>query len=257
MIPSNDIVRWSVDHQWPTRDQVEQDLLLSQAMCEISNDELLGTELALRGGTAFHKLFLPQPLRYSEDLDYVRMSTGGIGDIMKKLTALGRELGYQVNTKMGVYPKVLWKTTSEAGLPLRIKIEINTFERSPSLPLVSIPHAVDVAWYSSSAGIQVFQAEELVATKIRALYQRSKGRDLFDFWLALDLLGLDPEQIIAAFDPYRPENTTSIQMISNLETKLNDRAFLEDINSLVVKNDLGYNPDVAGRLVIEKILARL
>lgn len=257
MIPSNDIVRWALDHQWPTRDQVEQDLLLSQAMCEISNDELLGAELALRGGTAFHKLFLPQPLRYSEDLDYVRMSTGGIGDIMKRLTKLGKDLGYQVNTKMGVYPKVLWKTTSESGLPLKIKIEINAFERSPSLPLVAMPHAIDVAWCSSKAEIQVFQAEELVATKIRALYQRSKGRDLFDFWLALDLLGLDPEQIIAAFDPYRPENTSAIQMIDNLEAKLNDRAFLEDINSLIVKNDLGYDPDVAGKLIIEKILSRL
>lgn len=257
MIPSSDIVRWAVDHQWPTRDQVEQDLLLSQAMCEISNDELLRAELALRGGTAFHKLFLPHPLRYSEDLDYVRTSTGGIGDIMKHLTSLGKELGYQVNTKMGVYPKVLWKTIAESGLPLKIKIEINTFERSPSLPLTVLHHTVDVAWYSSSAEIQVFQVEELVATKIRALYQRSKGRDLFDFWLALDLLGLDPEKIIAAFNPYRPENTSSIQMINNLEAKLDDRAFLEDINSLIIRNDLDYDPEVAGRLVIEKILSHL
>lgn len=99
--------------------------------------------------------------------------------------------------------------------------------------------------------------EELVATKIRALYQRSKGRDLFDFWLALDLLKLDPEKIIKAFDPYRPEATSSIQMIDNLETKLSDRAFLEDINNLIVRNDLGYDPETAGRLVIKRILAHL
>ncbi|MDR1358599.1 MAG: nucleotidyl transferase AbiEii/AbiGii toxin family protein, partial [Coriobacteriales bacterium] len=112
-------------------------------------------------------------------------------------------------------------------------------------------------WYSDSANIQVFQVEELAATKIRALYQRSKGRDLFDIWLALELLRLDPEKIIAAFGPYRQANISAAQMIHNLEAKLEDRVFLEDINSLVAKNDLGYDPAVAGRLVIEKILARL
>jgi hypothetical protein len=32
MINSNAIIAWSADHPWPTRDQVEQDLLLSQAI---------------------------------------------------------------------------------------------------------------------------------------------------------------------------------------------------------------------------------
>jgi len=52
-------------------------------------------------------MFLPEPLRYSEDLDYVRTTAGGIGNVMKRLTALGRELGYKVNTKMSKYPKVI------------------------------------------------------------------------------------------------------------------------------------------------------
>ena len=38
---------------------------------------LLGPELAFRGGTCLHKLCLPQPFRYSEDLDYVRTTHGG------------------------------------------------------------------------------------------------------------------------------------------------------------------------------------
>ena len=50
-------------------------------MIEIANDGLLGQEIVLRGGTAFHKLFLPEPYRYSEDLDFVRTTTGAIGGI--------------------------------------------------------------------------------------------------------------------------------------------------------------------------------
>ena len=68
MIPREDIIAWGVDHPWPELDQIEQDLLLSQAICEISNDGFLGNELSLRGGTAFHKLFMKKPYRYSEDL---------------------------------------------------------------------------------------------------------------------------------------------------------------------------------------------
>ena len=63
MIRRSDIVQWGVAHPWQNENQVEQDLLLSCAMVEIANDPLLGRELVLRGGTAFHKLFLPKPYR--------------------------------------------------------------------------------------------------------------------------------------------------------------------------------------------------
>lgn len=69
MIPYNDITAWGNDHQWVTREQIEQDLLLSQAICEISKDELLGSELIFRGGTALHKIFCRKPC------DIVKIST--------------------------------------------------------------------------------------------------------------------------------------------------------------------------------------
>jgi len=40
--------------------------------------------------------------------------------------------------------------------------------------------------------VLTFEPAELVATKLRALYQRRMGRDLFDLWLALTHIGLDP-----------------------------------------------------------------
>ena len=133
MIPREDIIAWGVDHPWPELDQIEQDLLLSEAICEISNDDLLGSELALRGGTAFHKLFMKKPYRYSEDLDYVRSTEGGIGNVIDRLRAIGEELGFDVSHKIGKYPKVFWKYVSLNGIQSKIKIEINTFERSPAM----------------------------------------------------------------------------------------------------------------------------
>lgn len=63
---------------------------------------------------------------------------------------------------------------------------------------------------------------ELVATKIRALFQRSKGRDLFDLWLAITRLGVTPADLVACFGPYRPDGYTARRAEQNLREKLDD-----------------------------------
>ena len=37
---------------------------------------------------------------------------------------------------------------------------------------------------------------------MRALYQRKKGRDLFDLWIANKDVGIDPERVIGSFLHY-------------------------------------------------------
>jgi predicted nucleotidyltransferase component of viral defense system len=81
MIPYNTVTAWGVTHPWITREQIEQDLLLSKAIIDIFSSELLSNELVFRGGTALQKIVLPEPTRYSEDLDFVRTSSGGIGGV--------------------------------------------------------------------------------------------------------------------------------------------------------------------------------
>jgi len=257
VIPSRAITQWSFDHPWPNPDQVEQDLLLSRAICVIAADDYLGRELVFRGGTALHKLHLSRALRYSEDLDYVRCSTGGIGQVSGRLTDLGRDLGFVVKTRITEHPKVFWRTTANNGLPLRLKIEINTHERTSALPLMHQRMAVVSSWWVGEAAVQTFQPAELVATKIRALYQRSKGRDLFDLWLALTQMDLDPDEILQAFSSYRPERLTAKQAVANLRSKSSDEEFRRDIDRLVAVPPGDYSVDVATELVIDKLLARL
>ncbi len=64
MIPRANLTEWSSRAPWPQPVQVEQDLIMARLMVEIANHELLGPELAFRGGACLHKLHLPQPLRY-------------------------------------------------------------------------------------------------------------------------------------------------------------------------------------------------
>lgn len=257
MIPANVITAWAVDHPWPTRSQVEQDLLLSQAICEIANHSYLGEELVFRGGTALHKLHINTPYRYSEDLDYVRVSGGGIRELTQALTEVGTTLGYDVKTRITEHPKVYWRGRAQDGTTLRIKVEVNTYERSPFLAHTHIPHSVQTPWWSGSAEVKTFQLPELVATKIRALYQRAKGRDVFDLWLALTELGVDPRAIATAYTPYRPEGWTPARAETNLRDKLTKDAYRGDLQQLIRTPPEGFNLEDAVDLLLTRLISQI
>lgn len=256
MLPGNVITRWAVDHPWPERRQVEQDLLLSRAICEIANHPYLGEELVFRGGTALHKLHIGHPYRYSEDLDYVRATADGIGPMFDALRRVGESLGYQVGSSLARHPKVLWRCTSDDGTPLRIKVEVKTHERSPAMPHTTVDHSVDTSWWSGSAAVKTFQVPELVATKIRALYQRSKGRDVFDLWLAITELNIEPDQIVRAFAPYRPEGWTPRLGEDNLRRKLVQHDFIHDLDALTRNLPEGFGVDSAAEVIITELIRR-
>jgi predicted nucleotidyltransferase component of viral defense system len=53
--------------------------------------------------------------------------------------------------------------------------------------------SVENQWFSGDCEITTYYLEELLGTKLRALYQRRKGRDLFDLWKALTTQKPDTE----------------------------------------------------------------
>ena len=140
---------------------------------------------------------------------------------------------------------------------MRIKVEMNTFERSPVRPLVQVNHAVDSSWFAGSADVTTFSLAELVSTKVRALFQRSKGRDLFDLWLAVTRLGVDPEELVACFVPYRPIGYTGRRAELNLRDKLADPAFRDDLVPLVAQWPDGYDIDGAAEMLIGEVFSQL
>ena len=258
MIPRSDLVTWSEVVGWPSIDQVEQDLVLSRLIVEVAQDPYLGEELVFRGGTCLHKLYETGAARYSEDLDYVRRSAGGIADLTRAVTAIGERLGMEVRTKISRHPKIFLRAPFESGSgTMRVKVEVNTSERSPARPLAHARHAVSSAWFSGEAEVQTFDLAELVATKIRALFQRSKGRDLFDLWLAITRLGVTPEDLVACFGPYRPDGYTARRAELNLREKLKADAFRNDLRDLVGEWPVGYDIDRAGALVLDDVLPLL
>lgn len=234
MITEADIRRWRGEVPWTDADNVEQDLALSRLIIEIANHPLLGNELVFRGGTCFHKIWLDRPWRYREDLDYVRRTAGGVGAVLDALREVGHAVGFdRASSDVRRHPKLRLFSTFENGQPMRIKIEMNTFERSPAQLITKVPFQVDTSWFAGQADVSTFTLEELVATKIRALYQRRKGRDLFDMWLAVEEANLAPHAIAEAFGPYRPDGWTPALAMENLDAKLEDTRFTTDLETLV------------------------
>ena len=157
---------------WPAESQIEQDLILSRLIVEIASDELLAGELAFRGGTCLHKLHLPEPARYSEDLDYTRTSDAPrIGDCLTALRRIAANIGLEERKRK--FPShdsdmacIWFHTSPEAGDgQISIKIEINVRETIPHRP-TSPPHRVQSRWWSGSADVRAFRTEEVLATKL-------------------------------------------------------------------------------------------
>ena len=260
MIPKAAITAWAVSRPWPSPQAIEQDLLLARMIVEIYNDPLLADELVFRGGTCIHQVMLATPLRYSEDLDFVRSTNSAIGPLFDALRKLASRIGLHVTgTQLGEQPKIRMTAMSEDDphIPLRIKIEINTRETSPAQPAITRNFDVDSTWFTATAQVRTFTDAETMSSKIRALYQRKKGRDLFDLWLGLTRLGLTGDQLLTAFDPYRPHGMTAALAVANLQHKLADPTFRRDLAPLIAEPPHDYNIDSAGTLIIKEVLTKL
>jgi len=120
-----------------------------------------------------------------------------------------------------------------------------------------LPYRVDSRWWSASADVRTFQVEEILATKLRALYTRRKGRDLYDLWLTLTELTLDDQLIVDGLAHYMNSGIYSYrQLHANLNDKLATPEFLDDIRNLT--HDLhGYEPQAAAELLMQRLGTRL
>ena len=260
MIPRGALTEWQAWVPWPQSFQVEQDLILARLMIEIANHELLGDEFVLRGGTCLHKLHRPQPLRYSEDLDYVRRTRSGIKGYVNALREIAAQVGLEASNVNQSGQMVHVYLDADPTVPpgrIRIKVETNIAETDPYKETITLPLSVDSLWFQGHGEIPTYELEELMGTKLRALYQREKGRDLFDLWLVLRD-GADPGEIVAAFNHYMGEDAfTYRQLRQNLRAKLSSAEFNSDLETLVTELPVEYDVTAAADMVMEELGSRL
>ncbi len=204
MIPTSYIQEWSTKAPWPDSRQIEQDLIISRALCDLFNSPALAGKIAFRGGTAINKLLFQQPLRYSEDIDLVQIQPEPIGTAIDAIRDALSWLGQCNRHQAGHSMHLVFKFAPEADLEttLKLKVEINTREHESLYGIKQYPFEIDSSWHKEKTEILSFEPEELFGTKLRALLQRRKNRDLFDLHEGLKQLSMDPDKLIACFEHY-------------------------------------------------------
>jgi predicted nucleotidyltransferase component of viral defense system len=256
MIPKPTIEKWRTVADWPQDYQVEQDLIISRVLVEIFNHDYLKDRVAFRGGTALNKIVFSKALRYSEDIDLNRLENKPVKIFIKGFRKALDEI-FDVPAKVKITSdsvKILYDYHSIENETKRLKIEINVRETVPLKPLLKVPFEVNSDYFQGKTSIVAFDTEEMIASKIRALYQRKKGRDLFDLY-ELSKMNFNWDDIIATFKLLKI-GASKKQFEKNLALKMKDDEFLEDIIPLL-PNKYSYDAQEAYEWFLQEIIPRM
>lgn len=256
MIPKAYIDEWRQHAPWQDDYQVEQDLIISRALNAIFSDTELKEKLAFRGGTALHKLFFQPAARYSEDIDLVQIKAEPFGSVMDQLRECLSFLGTPSRKQNAHNNTMVYRFESEGGQKMKLKVEVNTREHFTVFGYQQVPFQLASSWHNSEGTITTFTIEELLSTKLRALYQRKKGRDLFDLWYAMTKLDCQPQKIVDGWKMYMKEENNSVsrrEFELNLDAKMQSAQFTGDMDFLI-RQGIDYNVPVAMEIVREKII---
>lgn len=262
MIPRNLITEWKSHVPWADDSHVEQDLIISRALIELFGEPELANQIAFRGGTALYKLYLLPPARYSEDIDLVQVTAAPIGPLLDLIRGkLDPWLGKPQRSRSSGGVTLLYSIQAETTPPtrMRLKVEINSREHFSVYGFQSRPFHVSSRWFSGEATIKTYTLDELLGTKLRALYQRRKGRDLFDVWLGLTAGKANPEKVVTAFRKYITNQDVKISQkdfLLNLDEKSKLSEFMEDIRVILAPGFI-YDSDDALNLVKNLLISLL
>jgi len=206
----------------------------------------------------------PAPIRYSEDIDLVRTTSGPIGPILDRVRERREPwLGRANFDQSQVAPKLRFRTPAEdpaATAQIRLKVEINTAETQAYDAPQAVPFRVDNPWFAGEADVATFSREEMLATKLRALLQRNKGRDLFDLAHALDVFdGLNAERVVACFGQYLNRSQVRISRAEaeqRMFAKLTNPGFLADTRPLLAATEAARLTDDAINAAFASVFTR-
>jgi predicted nucleotidyltransferase component of viral defense system len=262
VIPRDYVTEWRAQAPWAQDFQVEQDLVITRALVSIFSHPVLQEALAFRGGTALYKLHLKPPARYSEDIDLVQTKAEPAGPTMDALREvldpwLGEPRWKQSEGRVTFTYR--FSSEGEPAIPLRLKVETNTREHFAVYGLTRVPFVVNSRWFEGACEITSYHFDELLGTKLRALYQRKAGRDLFDLAIALSSGRVSPERIVEAFLRYMAHGGHTISRAlfeQNLADKLKAPGFLADIGPLIA-DGYRWDPETGAHLVSSALIERL
>ena len=190
-LTDHDVKVWADDQGLPDLLFAELDYRLVKTLEALYSNGFLSERLCMKGGTAINKLYLGEISRLSVDLDFNHL---GSKEEVQKEKRIVRELIVEVLKKQDNsydfhYERPYGLTRIKAryktvGGPIQnFKIEISHVERFPILP----PLKKEIKTPDGLANVLTYTLEELTSTKLRALLERFKGRDIYDLYFISQL----------------------------------------------------------------------
>ena len=167
----------------------ERDVVLTCALRALLDAGVMD-HLAFKGGTCLRKLIYGSAGRFSEDLDFTLATEEEDDDVLARLVEVFNREHYGITFTFDEYYKTTDETSfggdvlyrhpwNDAG-PVRLQVSLR--ER-PTLPVVSKPmrHQAYFAHLEFELfDVRSLETTEMIAEKVRAAFQRTKVRDLYD-----------------------------------------------------------------------------
>jgi len=160
-------------------------------------------EMAFKGGTCLRKIYF-KDYRFSDDLDFTLLEEITFADLEEKIsnaiqhakTESNIEFTDEINSEEvtnGYSFDIYFRITGVTGSPIKIKLDItkNKNERIiDKLAQKVIKHS-----YSDKLNKKVlaYSLDEIFAEKTRALFERTRPRDLYDVWYLKDIVEPDKD----------------------------------------------------------------
>lgn len=200
-------------------------------------------KILFKGGTAIRFLF--GSFRFSEDLDFTAtLSSARLEDLLiKSFRYLEQNFAAELEFKkepvrdtsvdVSVRYRFLFlpaKIKHKTSIRLDISLREKPVTREQS---VLIPFDYPISPYPL---VMHFSAEEIMAEKIRALFVRSKPRDLFDFWFLLTKkVAIKPDLINKKFQLYPQLKFTRASLAEKIRA-YRPQELKQDLNRLLPQN---------------------
>jgi predicted nucleotidyltransferase component of viral defense system len=163
-------------------------------------------KMALKGGTGIRKVYM-EGYRFSDDLDFTLMEVYTQDEVNNVLGRALKNVKEQSGVsfledfklqrvKNGFTASTYFRILRTSGNPLRIKLDLT----APSSEIILLePWMREIIHpYSDKLRSEIlsYRLEEVLSEKIRALFERTRPRDLYDVW-RLKELGLEEPEIIS------------------------------------------------------------
>lgn len=173
---------------------LERDWVLTEIIYRLA--ETTGTDLVLKGGQALRHIYGSE--RFSKDVDYVAGRRLDFAELRAHLSIRYPRLRTPDQpagpTKFGL---TLRPITYVGPLNVRGTVEVEiSYRESVILPPRALLY---VSHFRDPFPVTVMDLHEMIAEKLRALYQRGNPRDLYDLWFLFSQQGtaIDPNRVAA------------------------------------------------------------